>query len=117
MLSINNIIYHICRRDEWLAAIEKGIYSGSSQDNVDGFIHFSTCDQINESAAKHRSGQNNLVLITVDGDLVEISLKWELSRNHEYFPHLYGDLPMNAVLKVEELPLGPDGKHIFPNLK
>ena len=44
-------------------------------------------------------------------------LKWELSRNDEYFPHLYSDLPMNAVLKIEELPLGPDGRHIFPNIK
>ena len=92
------------------------MYSGSSQDRTDGFIHFSTYDQINESAAKHRSGQNNLVLITVDGDLVEMFLKWELSRNDEYFPHLYSDLPMNAVLKIEELPLGPDGRHIFPNI-
>ena len=92
------------------------MYSGSSQDVMDGFIHFSTFDQIIESAAKHRARQENLVLIMVDGDLLELSLKWEPSRSGDLFPHLYCDLPMNAVLKVEELPMGPDGKHIFPNL-
>ena len=112
---ISNTIFHICRIDEWRSAVEKGIYKGSSQDQADGFIHFSTSDQIVESAAKHRAGQNNLVLITVDGDLVENSLKWEPSRGGDLFPHLYCDLPMNAVLKVEKLPLGPDGKHVFPH--
>ena len=69
-----------------------------------------------ESAAKHRAGQKGLVLLTVDGDLLEPSLKWEVARGDNLFPHLYGDLPINAVLKVEELPLGLDGLHVFPTL-
>lgn len=92
------------------------MYSGSSQDKKDGYIHFSASDQVIESAAKHRAGQKGLVLLTVDGELLEPSLKWEAARGDEFFPHLYGDLPINAVLRAEELPLGPDGLHIFPKL-
>ena len=112
----NKIIFHICRSDEWHSAIERGMYSGSSQDKKDGYIHFSASNQVIESAAKHRAGQKGLVLLTVDGDLLEPSLKWEAARGGELFPHLYGDLPINAVLRAEELPLGPDGLHIFPKL-
>ena len=112
----NKIIFHICRSDEWHSAIKRGMYSGSSQDKKDGYIHFSASNQVIESAAKHRAGQKGLVLLTVDGELLEPSLKWEAARGDELFPHLYGDLPINAVLREEELPLGPDGLHIFPKL-
>ena len=51
-----DLIFHMCRREEWLAANAHGAYPGSSQDQADGFIHFSTREQIVESAAHHRSG-------------------------------------------------------------
>ena len=41
-------------------------------------------------------------------------MKWEVSRGGAKFPHLYGDLHVSAAIRVDELPLGPDGKHIFP---
>jgi len=43
-------------------------------------------------------------------------LKWEPSRGGALFPHLYGTLPMAAVRRVTPLPLGPDGRHVFPEL-
>ena len=113
---MGEIIYHMCRKDEWDAAMAAGAYGGSSQDRADGFIHFSRKDQIVESAAKHRAGQDGLLLISVDADVLGDALKWEESRGQQLFPHLYGDLPMDAVSKAEDLPLGPDGIHIFPVL-
>jgi len=111
---VGETIYHMCRKDEWEAAQTTGYYSGSSQDQADGFIHFSNKDQIVESAAKHRAGQDGLLLIAVDAEALGDALKWEESRGGQLFPHLYGDLPVGAVSKAEDLPLGPDGKHIFP---
>ena len=107
-------IYHMCRRDEWHAATALGSYAGSSQDRADGFIHFSTSRQIVESAAKHRAGQDGLVLLTVDPEMLGEALKWEPSRADQLFPHLYGQLPLAAAVSVDDLPLGPDGRHIFP---
>ena len=109
-------IYHMCRRAEWDAAVKAGAYHGSSQDIADGFIHFSGAEQIVESAAKHRAGQDGLVLIAADSDRLGADLKWEQSRRGDLFPHLYGALEPDAVLSVRDLPLGPDGRHLFPKL-
>jgi uncharacterized protein (DUF952 family) len=110
------VIYHICRRDEWDAAVARGRYDGSSQDAADGFIHFSTAAQVTESAAKHRAGQDGLVLLAVDAARLGPALRWEKSRGGALFPHLYGPLPVAAVVRADDLPLGPDGRHVFPPL-
>ncbi|MGD1877146.1 MAG: DUF952 domain-containing protein [Kiloniellaceae bacterium] len=109
------LIYHICRREEWGAAQAAGRYAGSSQDRADGFIHFSDGAQVAASAAKHRAGQDGLVLLTVEAAALGDALKWEASRGGALFPHLYGDLPLAAVRRVDALPLGPDGQHRFPD--
>jgi uncharacterized protein (DUF952 family) len=109
-------IYHMCRRDEWEAGQTSGSYFGSSQDVADGFIHMSTADQIVGSAAKHRAGQKDLVLLTINPDALGDALKWEASRGGALFPHLYGPLPFAAVTQTHPLPLGADGLHVFPEL-
>jgi uncharacterized protein (DUF952 family) len=109
-------IYHMCRAAEWCAAERTGSYPGSSQDVADGFIHFSTAAQIVASAARHRAGQGDLVLLAVDLAALGAALRWEKSRGGELFPHLYGALPCEAVRRVAQLPLGADGRHVFPTL-
>ncbi len=110
-------IYHMCRRAEWEAAQAAGGYCGSSQDQADGFIHFSTAAQVRESAAKHRAGQSGLVLLAVHAAACGDALKWEPSRGGQLFPHIYGGLPMAALRWVKELPLGEGGLHVFPELE
>jgi uncharacterized protein (DUF952 family) len=106
----------MCRRAEWQAAEAAGLYRGSSQDVADGFIHFSTAAQIEASAAKHRARQDGLVLIAVDPARLGDALKWEPARDGALFPHLYGVLPVEALSWVCALPLGADGRHVFPPL-
>jgi uncharacterized protein (DUF952 family) len=110
------LIFHMCRRDEWQAAERAGAYAGSSQDVADGFIHFSTESQIVESAARHRAGQRDLVLIAAEAGALGPALRWEPSRGGALFPHLYGTLPLGAVAWTADLPLGADGAHCFPPL-
>jgi uncharacterized protein (DUF952 family) len=107
-------IYHMCRSDEWLAALAAERYDGSSQDRSDGFIHFSDASQIVASAAKHRAGQDDLVLIEADAEALGAALKWEASRGGAAFPHLYGPLDPGKVTRSAALPLGADGRHVFP---
>jgi uncharacterized protein (DUF952 family) len=107
-------IYNLCRAADWEAAKTKGIYEGSADDHRDGFIHFSTGAQVAKSAAKHRAGQSNVLLLTVPARSLGAELAWEPSREGELFPHLYGPLPIDAVERVDELPLSAEGKHIFP---
>lgn len=109
-----DLIFHICRKEEWAEAQAAGRYDGSSQDRADGFIHFSDAAQVRASAAKHRAGQDGLVLLAVDAAALGEALKWEPSRGGALFPHLYGALPLTAVRRVDDLPLGADGTHRFP---
>jgi uncharacterized protein (DUF952 family) len=113
---MTQMIYHMCRADEWAAATKTGPYRGSSQDLADGFIHFSTAAQIVESARKHRAGQNGLLLLAVDADKLGDRVKWEPSRGGDLFPHLYGPLDPAESASVSPLPLGADGLHVFPEL-
>jgi uncharacterized protein (DUF952 family) len=110
------IIYKICPASEWRAAEQGGVFGGMAVDRRDGFIHFSTAEQVAETAAKHFSAQSGLLLIAVDADRLGAALRWETSRGGALFPHLYGDLPLAAVLWVKPLPLGGDGRHVFPEL-
>ena len=110
-----SIIYHVCRRDEWLAAVARGAYAGSSQDQADGFIHFSDLAQVRASTAKHRAGQDDLTLLVVDASRLGDALKWETSRGGMLFPHLYAELPVDAVVETVDITLGADGVHVFPD--
>jgi len=114
---MTRLIYHMCRADEWQVALATGLYHGSSQDLADGFIHFSTADQVQDSAARHRAGQDGLVLLAVDCRQIETMLKWEMSRRGMMFPHVYGALPVGAVLWARDLPLDRvTQRHVFPDL-
>ena len=108
------LIYKICPKDLWSAAEAAGRFEGAPVDLADGYIHFSTAEQVRETAARHFSGQTRLLLIAVDADAVAGDLRWEPSRGGALFPHLYAALPMSAVRQVSELPLGPEGAHVFP---
>ena len=107
-------IYKICPESLWREAQTAGVFRGAPVDAQDGFIHFSTAAQAVETAAKHFAGQHNLLLLHVDTTRLGEQLKWEASRGGALFPHLYGDLALAAVTKVDALPLGVDGAHIFP---
>jgi uncharacterized protein (DUF952 family) len=107
-------IYKICPAALWQDAERAGAFHGSAIDRRDGYIHFSTAAQVGETAAKHFAGERDLVLVAVDAEVLGGRLKWEASRGGALFPHLYGELPLSAVRRVEALPLGPDGRHVFP---
>ena len=94
-----------------------GAYRGTADDLRDGFIHFSTAEQIAESARRHRAGQSGLVLIAVESARLGDRLKWEESRGGALFPHVYGALDPAETASVRPLPLGSDGEHIFPPLE
>lgn len=109
------LIFKICTAAEWREAELAGAYRGSAVDVKDGFIHFSTAEQAHETAAKWFSGHRDLVLVTVDGEALGDKIKWEPSRGGALFPHLYAELPLTAVLRVDGLPLDDNGLHQFPD--
>ena len=109
-------IYKILPAALWRDAQRDGVFRGSPVDIKDGFIHFSTAEQAAETAAKHFAGQRDLVLLRVDAGRLGDRLKWEQSRGGALFPHLYGDLALAAVTRTDPLPVGANGRHVFPPL-
>lgn len=107
------VIFKVASQEEWSAA-DDGLYRGSAHDRRDGFIHFSTAEQLAGTLAKHYAGQNGLLLIAIDPAALGVALKWEEARNGDLFPHLYASLPVTAALWTRLLPLGEDGIHIIP---
>jgi uncharacterized protein (DUF952 family) len=92
----------------------KGRFEGSAEDLRDGFIHFSSAEQLDGTLAKHYAGQEGLVLLAVDSESLGEHLQWEPSREGSLFPHLYGPLDLAAVNSIEELPLEKDGRDRLP---
>lgn len=108
-------VYKICPEALWRDAERAGVFRGSEHDRRDGFIHFSTAEQLAETAARHFAGQHDLLLISVEAERLGRALRWEPSRGGALFPHLYGDLDLRAVKQVTRLPLGTNGRHDFPD--
>jgi uncharacterized protein (DUF952 family) len=113
---MHRIIYKICPKALWQEAEAAGVFAGAPIDCADGFIHFSTADQVVETAAKHFAGQRDLVLIAVDAERLGPALKYEVSRGGALFPHLYAPMPLSAVVWTRPLPLDTAGVHRFPVL-
>jgi uncharacterized protein (DUF952 family) len=108
------LIYKIFRAAEWQGLEEAGETAGAPVDLADGFIHFSTAEQLAETAAKHFAGEKGLVLAAVETEALGPALRWEPSRGGQLFPHLYRALRRAEVVWHTPLPLGPDGRHTFP---
>ena len=111
---MTRLIYKILSAAEWREAERAGVFRGAGIDLSDGYIHFSTPEQAAETAARHFAGQRDLVVVAVDAEKLGDKLKWEVSRAGALFPHLYGPLAPRDALWVKPLPLGGDGKHVFP---
>jgi uncharacterized protein (DUF952 family) len=108
------LIYKILSETDWRTAEAVGVFAGAGIDLKDGYIHFSTAAQAQETADKHFTGQSSLVLVAVDAEKLGAAVKWEVSRGGALFPHLYGTLAARDAAWVRPLPLGKDGKHVFP---
>lgn len=109
------IVYKILSDADWQAAQVHGVYPGSLDDARDGFIHFSTANQLAGTAAKYFRGMAGLVLVAVDAGTLGSALRWEPSRGGALFPHLYAPLDVARAIWVRPMPLGPDGIPVVPS--
>jgi len=109
-----SLIFKVVSAQEWSVATEQGKFLGAAIDLTDGYIHFSTADQLRQTVEKHFAGQPNLLLVSVDANRLGDKLKWEPSRGGALFPHLYAPLLMECVVTCAEMPIGEDGKHVIP---
>lgn len=112
----HDIVYKICDQQLWSVAESEAVFAGAEIDLADGFIHFSTADQVASTLEKHFSGRNDLLLIAIDAGMLGDKIVYEAARGNMLFPHLYQPLEMRYVLWVKPLPLSENDKHQIPDL-
>ena len=108
-------IYKILDKEEWKEAKKNGVYSGTSKDIEDGYIHFSEQQQIQETLKLFYPNQENLVLLKVHTLKLE-HLLWEQASNGDMYPHLYSPLDIKNVEDEFELSLDDEGIHKLPEI-
>jgi uncharacterized protein (DUF952 family) len=101
-------ILHITERALWEAARARGSYEMSTRGRTlrqEGFIHCSTRAQLPKVADflyGSYAGPDQLVVLVVDPARLDVPLKYEAPEpGGEEFPHIYGPIPVDAVVAVE----------------
>ena len=106
-------IYKICKVSDWLEAKKNKKFIGTDKDKSDGYIHFSSIDQVKSTLEKYYSNEKELILLKVKTINLE-SLLWEQASDGNFFPHLYSTLDISNVCGEHYLDLNEDGSHKIP---
>ena len=91
-------IYKIFTEEENKLFIAKGYTKGSMADDQDGFIHLSAKGQLLETINKHFNHSKAIYIYSFFMESLDTNLKWEISRNGEYFPHYYSHLSLRDTI-------------------
>jgi uncharacterized protein (DUF952 family) len=110
----DRIVYKVMSAAEAQQMRRDGVFHGSPGDIADGYIHLSCASQLAETLDKHFSGVEGLVLAAVDLSRLEDTVRWEPSRGGQLFPHIYGPLPIGAVVSAAALERTADGAVRLP---
>jgi uncharacterized protein (DUF952 family) len=106
------LIYKIVHAGEWEE--RRDPYAGSPKDQADGFLHFSTADQVAGTLARYYANERGLILVAVESEALGTALKFEASTGGALFPHLYAPLPLSAVVWARELKRDETGAFVLP---
>jgi uncharacterized protein (DUF952 family) len=113
--SATNVLLHLCGVDEWSRARGRGAIRPEAGDSgvAAQFIHLSTPQQVHLPANRLYRGRQDLVLLHIDPSLLDSPVRWEPGVATDpasmLFPHLYGELPVSAVIRVARYLPAPDG--------
>lgn len=109
------MLLHICLPADWVTACRRGEHRPPSLDR-DGFVHLSAPAQVHLPANRLYADRTDLLLLRIDPARLDSTVRWEpgvpTDPDSMLFPHLYGPLPVRAVIGVSDYRPGPDGS--FP---
>ena len=112
--TVPDLIYKITSGAVFAAAATEGVVPRMPVDLADGYMHFSTADQLATTLALYFAGQSGLALIAVRTADVAENLKWEPSRGGALFPHLFAPLPLSQVAWSATIDVAADGSCTLP---
>jgi len=107
-------LFHISSEAAWRDAQEAGAYTADSL-ATEGFIHCSEQHQVVWVANQRFRGRQDLVLLRIDPGRLDARVVHEnLEGGQQLFPHVYGPIPVDAVIEV--VPFRPDADGKFDQL-
>jgi uncharacterized protein (DUF952 family) len=113
MVTHMSALLHLCSEAEWARAQQRGEHHPDSLSNS-GFVHLSTPEQVHLPANRLYAGRTDLILLHIDASGLDAPVRWEPGDRSDpeamMFPHLYGPLPVRAVVAVTKYRAGPDGR-------
>jgi len=109
------VVFHIVGSPDWADAQDRGRYAPDAF-AADGFVHLSNRDQILRPANLLYSGRTDLKLLVIEVSRLRARVVYEPGSHgeDELFPHLYGQLNLDAVIDVVDFPCNPDGTFALP---
>jgi len=113
-MSLPPLAYKVLTTPQMAQFAADGVFKGAPVDLADGYIHLSALPQLAETIDKHFAGLSDLFVAVVDLLALGDAVKWEVSRGGALFPHVYGDLPLTAVVAHGALVRAGDGSVILP---
>lgn len=112
-------ILHFCSRADWQAAVAAGQYTADTL-ATEGFVHCSVAEQLHIPANRLARGRTDLVLLEIDESRLAEPPRYEVGAPADpaamVFPHVYGPIPVAAVVRVHDFPPGPDGTFTLPRV-
>jgi uncharacterized protein (DUF952 family) len=106
-------IYHLTNKTDWETAQPSGEYEAPSLAD-EGFIHCSKdVPQLLKVAARLYQGRTDLQVLDLDLEKLDSLVKYEPSRSGEVYPHIYGKLNLDAVVRVRNLGVDSRGQHVL----
>jgi uncharacterized protein (DUF952 family) len=112
---IENTAYRLATPDRWAEIMTDGQFDGDPHDVADGFIHLSAAHQVEGTLVKHYNDHERLVLVEIDLTALGDTVKWEVSRGGEKFPHVFGSIPVSAVRGIRHVLRNEDKDWVLPN--
>ena len=113
MTPAHPVLVHLCGIDDWSTARSSGDIRPEAYGAGARFIHLSAPEQVHLPANRLYRGREDLVLLHIDPELLDSPVRWEpgVATDPEsmLFPHLYGPLPVRAVIRVAAYLPDPDG--------
>lgn len=92
--------FKVLTTQQWTDFERERVFRGAPVDIADGYIHLSTAEQLESTLTKHFAGQSDLRIAEVDLDRLGDAIRWEPARGGVLFPHLYAELPIEAVVSL-----------------
>lgn len=108
---VDERIYHLALGSDWEADPALGYAMSTIGVSLaeQGFVHCSFARQLAATARRYYRGRRGLVLLEIDPARLHAPLEVEEAADGDRFPHVYGPINRDAVVRVTPVPMGEDG--------